>query len=223
MENIAQISRQDSRAHTLQVDLQNKEAWPGDQDEKVETLSEFPTVLQTQFDDIDQYHPRLIERVLELEKDENFTHRMHIGGSKVRSVHEWGIPEAEFINERAVNFFARAMDQSQVAVQLSWASITRKNEYLSIHSHDNCLGSLVYMLTPGNPDPDSHLDGRLALADPRLAECCDREAGRVTKELVPDMKAGAMVLFSSEVMHHVHPYTGDQPRITIAWNFHIAS
>jgi predicted 2-oxoglutarate/Fe(II)-dependent dioxygenase YbiX len=35
------------------------------------------------------------------------------------------------------------------------------------------------------------------------------------------MVEGAMVMFPSEIMHHVHPYTGDEPRISIAWNFNL--
>ena len=203
------------------INLRYKRAWPENQDSKVVKLCDQPTVLHTQFDDIKDYHARLIERILELEQDEDFCHQMHIGGSKIRSVHEWGIPEADFINERALNFFARALGTNEVLVDLSWASITRKQEYLSIHSHDNCIASVVYMLTRGIPDPGVRLDGQLALADPRIPLCCENEPGRVTKELLPDMNAGAMVLFPSEIMHHVHPYTGDEPRISIAWNLQL--
>lgn len=207
---------------TIHIGDEDIAIWPEGQDQKVNRLCPEPTVLHTVFEDHDKYNPRLVERLLELEKDPDFTHRMQIGGSKIRHVHEWGIPEADLLNARAINFFARAVGSEDVVMQLSWASITRKNEYLSIHSHDHCLASVVYMLTPGNPNPELFVDGKLALADPRLPECCDREEGSVTKEVYPDMVEGAMVLFPSYIMHHVHLYTGDEPRISIAWNFNLA-
>ena len=207
---------------TIHVGNRDISIWPEGQDQKVNVVTPEPSVLHTVFEDCKEYHPRLIERILELEKDEDFTHRMIIGGGKVRHVHEWGIPEADLINARAVKFFAKATGREDVVVQLSWASISRKHEYLSIHSHDHCLASLVYMLTPGNPNPELFVDGKLALADPRIPECCDQQEGRVTKEVYPDMVEGALVMFPSEIMHHVHPYTGDEPRISIAWNFNLA-
>ena len=211
-----------SYGNTIKIGDKDIPVWPEGQDEKVVTVTPEPTVLYTRFDDYQEIHPRLIKRILELEKDEDFTHRMIIGGSKVRHVHEWGIPEADIINARALNFFARAVGRDDVVIQLSWASISRKHEYLSVHSHDHCLASMVYMLTPGNPNPELFVDGRLALADPRLPECCDQQEERVTKEVYPDMVEGAMVMFPSQIMHHVHPYTGDEPRISIAWNFNLA-
>lgn len=207
---------------TINVGGKDLKIWPDGQDEKVISLSDDPTVLYTVFDDCQDFNPRLIEFLLEKEKDEDYTHRMIIGGSKVRHVHEWGIPEADLLNARALNFFARAVGREDIVVQLSWASITRKHEYLSPHSHDHCLASVVYMLTRGNPDPDFMLDGRLALTDPRLPGCCDQQPGRVTHEVAPDMVQGAMVMFPAEIVHHVHPYTGDEPRISIAWNLNLA-
>lgn len=207
---------------TIHIGDKDIPIWPKEQNDKVNQLSPDPTVLHTVFEDCKEYNPRLIEFLLEKEKDENYTHRMIIGGSKVRHVHEWGIPEADLINARALNFFARATGREDVVVQLSWASISRKGEYLSPHSHDHCIASVVYMLTPGNPDPEFILDGQLALTDPRLPGCCDQQEGRVTHEVSPKMVEGAMVIFPSEIVHHVHPYTGDEPRISIAWNLNFA-
>jgi hypothetical protein len=40
----------------------------------------------------------------------------------------------------------------------------------------------------------------------------------MTTPVFPDMPAGAMVIFPSEVVHCVTPYEGTRPRITYAWN-----
>lgn len=190
--------------------------WPSNPD--VVRLSDAPTILFTAFPDTAAYHTPLIQRMLALEQDERFAHRMEIGGSKIRDIHRWALPEAEFIHQRAIAFFARAVGQAHVKMEQCWGNISRKGEYLSPHSHDASLASIVYCVSPGDPSANP-LDGRLALADPRLPHCCPRQEGCVTRELWPDMHAGAMVLFPAELVHHVHPYHGTAPRLTLAWNF----
>jgi len=173
------------------------------------------------FEDIAQYHDALIARILELEQDPDFTHHMKIGGSKVRDVAAWGIPEAELIDQRARAFFAQASNQDP-RVDLSWATVYRKGDYLSPHSHNHTMGSVVYCLDWGDPDPELPLSGRLVFTDPRIAECCNVDPECVTYELTPDMKDGAMVLFPGAMVHFVHPYSGERPRITLAWNLNPA-
>ncbi|MCW8900353.1 MAG: 2OG-Fe(II) oxygenase family protein [Gammaproteobacteria bacterium] len=194
--------------------------WPA----KTEVLeiSDSPMTYLAHFDDIEKYHDKLKERILELEKEESHTHRFKIGGSKVRYVHEWGTAESKLINARATAFFCQAVGRSNAVITASWASISRKNEYLAGHSHDDCIASVVYMLEPGNGKNENGLDGKFAITDPRVPGCCNKEEGRVTMEVSPDMKPGAMIIFPSELVHHVHPYTGDEPRITLAWNFKLS-
>lgn len=40
----------------------------------------------------------------------------------------------------------------------------------------------------------------------------------MTKEVTPTMNAGCMLLFPAQLLHYVHPYFGDTPRITMTWN-----
>ena len=105
------------------------DVWPDAMD--VVRVSDAPTIFHTQFSDMEKYHDTLIKRIFELEKDEDFTHRMEIGGSKVGHIHEWGTAEAELINARATAFFCQAVGREDAIIQLSWASISRKHEYLS--------------------------------------------------------------------------------------------
>ena len=195
----------------------NINIWPADMD--VVKIIDSPMTYHTNFTDIDKYHDKLKERILELEKDQNQTHRFEIGGSKVRYVHQWGTAEANLINARATAFFCQAVGRNDAIITASWASISRKNEYLAGHSHNDCVASVVYMLEPGNGKNENGLDGRFAITDPRVPGCCNLEEGCVTMEVSPDMNAGSMIIFPSQLVHHVHPYTGDEPRITLAWNF----
>jgi len=191
--------------------------WPTDTE--VQDVTGSPMTYLTKFKDIDKYHDKLRERILELEKDENRTHTLKIGGNKVRYVHEWGTVESKLINARATAFFCQAVGRTDAVITASWASISRKYGYLSPHSHLECVASVVYMLDPGNSKNDNGLDGRFAIVDPRAPGCCDHEEDRMTTEIAPDMHPGSMMVFPSQLVHHVHPYTGDEPRITLAWNF----
>jgi hypothetical protein len=148
---------------------------------------------------------------------------MDIGGSKVRNIESWGTPEANLIHARAIEFFSIAVDKkpSEVKLDVCWASISRKYEYLSPHSHTHSIGSVVYSLLPGEKVPDKYLDGLLCFLDPRIPDCCPVEDEAATKEIAPNMEQGAMVIFPSNLIHYVHPYTGDTPRITLAWNFYL--
>jgi hypothetical protein len=51
-----------------------------------------------------------------------------------------------------------------------------------------------------------------------MPACCQDEPERMTTLLVPDMQPGTLLMFPSEVIHFVTPYTGKSPRITLAWN-----
>lgn len=204
---------------TLSIAGEEIKVWP--KSTEVLSLCQDPTILLAYFDDYEKYHDKLIEKILELEKDKNFTHRLEIGGSKVSAMHTWGIPEADLVVARAIDFFCKATGRSDAVITASWGNVSRQNEYLSPHSHDNCILSLVYMLEPGDANPDNKLDGRFALVDPRIPDCCDREPEKVTMEFSPDMRRGALLLFPSQLVHHVHLYTGTSPRITLAWNFHL--
>lgn len=205
--------------HKDKVNVRGKniKIWPADMD--VVQIIDSPMTYHTDFTDIEKYHDKLKERILELEKDQNSTHRVRIGGSKVRYVHEWGTAEAKLINARATAFFCQAVGRNEAVITASWASVSRKHEYLAGHSHTDCVASVVYMLEPGNAKNENGLDGRFAIIDPRAPGCCNFEEGRATTEISPEMKAGSMIIFPSELVHHVHPYTGDEPRITLAWNF----
>jgi hypothetical protein len=201
---------------TITINGKDISVWP--QDLEVAYLSQDPVMMIAWFEDFAEYHDALIKRVLELEQDPSFTHQMKIGGSKVRDVAAWGIPEAELLDQRARAFFAQASNMAEAKVEQSWASVYRNGDYLSPHSHNHTMGAVVYCLEWGDPDPQQTLSGRLVFSDPRIAECCHLEPGAVTQELTPDLRNGAMVLFPGAMVHFVHPYSGTRPRITIAWN-----
>lgn len=107
--------------------------WPAQQ--KIETFMRDPTVLITDFQDTESYHPGLVRRILELEQDPAFSHGPVFGGRKIMHVDRWGCPEADLIHARALEFFRRITNKAEPEVDLCWASISRAGDYLGPHSH----------------------------------------------------------------------------------------
>lgn len=191
--------------------------WPADQE--AEVICEQPTIIATQSGDGAAFRQRLIDYILELEKDPEFTRRMPTGGSKVTRVHDWDLPEANLINERALSFFSQAAKKPDAKIELSWASVYRKGSYLTPHSHPRATGAVLYCLDLGDPDYEQNrYAGQLVFADPRIPYCCNTEDNCVTRALTANLREGMMLLFPGPIMHFVHPYNGTRPRITMSWN-----
>lgn len=190
--------------------------WPANQ--KIETFMRDPTVLVTDFDDTGDYHPGLIQRILELENDPEFSQGPLFGGRKILHVDRWNCPEADLVHARALDLFRRICNKPNPEVDLCWASVSRAGDYLGPHSHTRCVGSIVYAVQPGDQDPTRPLLGKLSFVDPRLQSFCPDEEGCMTHEITPTMAPGCMVLFPAQLLHYVHPYFGTTPRITMTWN-----
>lgn len=193
--------------------------WPSSQD--VETLHTDPAILITEFKDHALYAQNLVDYMLRLEQDSEWTHRMHIGGSKLRDIHRWQNPAARLLNARALAFFEKFARNEQPVVDTCWGSISRDRDYLTAHSHTNSVASIVYFLEKGDiPDDPDSFNGRFAFTDPRLSYCCPvaGQEDRMVRELYFAFSPGTMMMFPAWTIHHVHPYRGERPRITLAWN-----
>ncbi len=192
--------------------------WPPGQ--TWQTLPGRPPVLLAHFTDTAAYHAGLIARIQALENDEEMSKRYVrvVSGTKVHHLDRWNSPEADFINQRAIEFFKRALRLKAACVDLSWATVYRTGDYTAPHSHLRAQASIVYCVDPGDdPRPDTP-DGKLCFVDPRYTTCCNLEPNRMTYIVIPDMRAGSMVLFPAELVHCVNPYAGKRPRITLSWN-----
>jgi hypothetical protein len=179
-----------------------------------------PNILGTVFDDIADYHPALIRKILELEHDPVLSNYLFRGGCgrKIYHIHQWGIPEAQLIHDRAIALFKQVAKSPDAAVDISWANVYRKGEYCMPHSHERSAASIVYCVETGDDDPDDPLAGRFVFVDPRIAACCLKKPGYMTTPFLPEWVAGTMIIFPSQLVHSVNPYMGETPRITMSWN-----
>ncbi|RMD65081.1 MAG: hypothetical protein D6826_00925 [Alphaproteobacteria bacterium] len=191
--------------------------WP--EATRVEEWSD-PAIQVALFPDWPSYHPALIARALELEKDPHFTKNYEgaIGSSKVFDLDRWNCPEADLVHARAITLFKRTIGTDKAAVDLSWASLYRHGDYCMPHSHRRALASVVYFLDLGDGPTQGFGAGTFCFADPRLKVCCQDEPGRVTTPCGPTMHPGMMIIFPGQLVHFVDRYLGTRERITLAWN-----
>ncbi|HEU4729552.1 MAG TPA: TIGR02466 family protein [Kofleriaceae bacterium] len=98
----------------------------------------------------------------------------------------------------------------------AWAMILRRGDYVVPHDHGDAHWSVAYYVDAGDdlPAPSGHL----AFLDPR-------RGGRPIPELTlfPSTfdlapRTGALVIFPAWLVHYVHAYRGDRPRICISAN-----
>src|SRR5271169_2295669 len=191
--------------------------WPEGQ--PVEPLSA-RLMAAAQFADVEAYHPALVSAVLEAERDPRWRGQIFKGGcgTKVRKIPAWDAAAAALIHGRALTLAHRTLSRRPVYADDSWASVYRAGDYCMPHSHLRSNVSIVYMLDPGDGDPEDLMAGKLCFADPRIDVCCPDEPGRVTSHMMPTMQPGTMLIFASDYLHSVNPYHGTRPRITLSWN-----
>jgi hypothetical protein len=209
--------------HYFQIGIRKLHTWPERQ--ALYPLDE-PSVRVTKFADAEHYHPVLKRRALELRDDPELSHTIFEGskggcGTKVRWIDRWGRIEADLVHARALSLFKQVYGLTGAVVDDSWASVYDKGDYCLPHSHHRSIASVLYMLDPGDQDPAELTGGKFCFADPRIAVCCQVEAGRMTQLLTPTLEEGSMMIFPSEWVHLVTPYTGSRPRITLSWNMHV--
>lgn len=100
-----------------------------------------------------------------------------------------------------------------------WANVLRFGQYNTMHCHPNAVWSGVYYVT-GNPKITEHpFSGKLELVDPRPGAALEyREESSLYGRFLVSPVAGQVILFPSWLNHIVHPYFGDSPRISVAFN-----
>ena len=202
----------------IHLGLKAIEIWPKDSNADI---CGDPTIRKITFTDIQEYHPRLIAKILELEENHRLRKRYFRGacGTKIHDLGKWISSEAELITARAKALFMRVLESDQAVLDLSWANVYRTGDYCMPHSHLRSTASVVYCLDPGDEDPEDPPSGRFCFVDPRIRNCCPDQEGCMTRPFLPGMTSGTMLIFPSQLVHAVNPYAGKRPRITISWNF----
>jgi len=195
------------------------DVWPDGQ--SINPLESDSAIAIAHFKDHAAYHPPLIARMLELERNPAFVDRLMRGscGVKVRHVDKWDCAAADLIHARAQELFRRMLKTGEAVVDDCWGNIYRRNDYCMPHSHMRATASVVYFLESGEAEePGDRLAGKFFIADPRLKYCTPYLDGHMTRVLVPNAQRGSMIIFPGYILHGVNPYLGEKPRLTLSWN-----
>lgn len=100
-----------------------------------------------------------------------------------------------------------------------WANVNRSGDYNAMHMHPNNHWAVVYYVAIGVPSPDTPMNGRIELQDPRSAAVFARPPGFNSGcPMIIGPQPGLMILFPSWIEHWVHPFHGEGNRISIAIN-----
>ena len=138
--------------------------------------------------------------------------------TKIHHVDSWNIPGARFLDERAKALFRAITGHETAIVDLSWANVYQKGDYILPHAHSRATASLVYVVSMGDDSCSDPMAGKFAIADPRLPVCCLEDGKYMSNSYMPGFQEGSMIIFPGNVVHLVTPYMGEKPRITLAWN-----
>jgi hypothetical protein len=176
-----------------------------------------PRIFGTIFGDANLIHPEFAALLLQ-QASRQPQGMLGFGGKKIRETFTWEHPAARLLTRRALLFFCKCYNQLSAHTTDQWANVMDPGDYSYPHCHYDSQASLVYYLDPGEADPKEKLAGRFHFSDPRIPYCCSTHPDRPTRGLLPDIRTGTLLMFPSEFVHFVHPYRGQRPRITLAWN-----
>ena len=108
-----------------------------------------------------------------------------------------------------------------------WANVSGPGSANEAHAHPGAVWSSVYYVETGLDEGGEQRGGNLALYDPRLPASrmlpfdlrYRRPDGQIYQSLsAVHPVAGQILVFPPWLLHSVHPYHGDQERISIAMN-----
>ena len=186
--------------------------WPANQ--SLQTVGD-PKIIGTYFPDHPAYHSQLITSML-ASANASSPNVRGLGGKKIRSAEIWMQNAFRLMSLRVMLMFCKAYGQGHAYLADRWGNVLEQGDYSVSHCHFESVASAVYFVDLG--DQANDFSGKFELIDPRIEFCCPRETHRPSRGLIPNVIPGTLLMFPSEYLHHVHPYFGARPRLTIAWN-----
>ena len=108
----------------------------------------------------------------------------------------------------------------------AWAMVMRNGDYTIPHDHSEAHWATVYYADAGDADERAHpASGLLALVDPRHGGRPMPGIEIVGSTFTALPRTGRLVVFPGWLLHYVHEYRGQRPRVSISCNvtFEVAS
>jgi uncharacterized protein (TIGR02466 family) len=186
-------------------------------------------VLSYSWPDSDNLNSALEDLILTAEKKAGGITRSNVGGwHSTNDLLEWDAEPIRVLRERVARMTTAMTKAVAVATPsprtfsyrfAGWANVSRHGDYNSVHNHPSALWSGTYYVRAGEPEPDTLVNGRLELLDPRTGINMVSPNNTVMQaRYVITPAPGLMVMFPSWLNHLVHPFFGRGMRISIAFN-----
>ncbi len=179
-----------------------------------------------------EINPGLEQAILACRERGQANRISNVGGwQSLPDLLDWPEPEVKLLAaevDRSVQqinampaMLARQNDpQTRVAYKAyGWANVNQSGHYNTLHMHPGNQWSVVYYVATGTPNPDTALNGRLELRDPRPAAEFARMPGFTCGQpILLRPQPGLMIVFPAWIEHGVHPFYGEGTRISVAIN-----
>ena len=170
----------------------------------------------------------LRERILAREQSSPGQSKTNVGGwQSTEDFQKWAGDAGQALIERAVALVNHATGQllqhygtqEEIGWKVAiWANVNRRGQYNQIHIHPGSTWSGVYYVDAGERPTDQPHNGVLTFINPNLASAATFFPKTLPNRIAVTPEAGRMVLFPSYLQHLVHPYWGERPRISVAFN-----
>ena len=202
---------------------------------QVEVLQLFATpVAVVVLPEAETLNAKLRQTILAHETEHAGTEHSNLGGwQSTWDLLDWGGAETQTIVGHAKQLANRlTADRQGRPVRLdwrvnAWANVNRSGHGNEFHTHPGAYWSGTYYVDDGGIAGNPELGGQFEVQDPRgvapvmyapnltFATQGGTSLG-ASETLSP--RAGMMVLFPAWLQHQVRPYSGEQARISIAFN-----
>lgn len=188
----------------------------------------FPTpVLVREIPDAAALNDRLKRSIMSRAEGQGSIDHSNVGGWRSPdNLFDWEGAEIEELRTHVgaavsrVTAITNQVEQANIDAGLyGWANVLYAGAYNLPHNHPKCMWAGVYYVDVGEQLSEHHLSGTIEFSDPRagvnvLPLPGNPFDGRFKVEPI----TGLMLLFPAWLLHFVHAYRGDQPRVSIAFN-----
>lgn len=188
----------------------------------------FPTpVLVKKIPETEAINQRLRELILARALEHDGVEKSNVGGwHSATDFFEWPYPEAKKVLEwvgqsvKAMTAFTTGTrDVQGELTAIGWVNLLRQGAYNTPHSHPDSMWSGVYYVDVGSHPAAYPTSGVIEFLDPRCAvEMISLPGEPFREKYTVHPESGMLVLFPSWLYHYVHPYQGEDARISISFN-----
>ena len=125
---------------------------------------------------------------------------------------------AQAVADCAAEISGNSVTEVEVSL-FAWANVLENGAYHAFHTHPDNHFSGIYVVRAGSRDDRNPHSGIICFYEPRVGGAMtrfERLGFGEDFEIAPE--EGMLILFPSFLGHSVHPFTGAEERITIAFN-----